>query len=134
MATFDELKPGARLRGLDPAGEAEIVQVARYEPDAANLTYRVDGEIAERLLYRGEESGFEWVQGGRAYGFDADGELMRPASEAYRIRLAHLFDPIWRSTPRKSRLCRTRSQPSMARCSPANPCGSCWPMTPAKCQ
>jgi SNF2 family DNA or RNA helicase len=93
MGTFDDLKPGARLRGFDPQGEAEIVQVARYGPDAANLTYRVDGRIAERLLYRGEESGFEWVKGGRAYGFDADGDLLRLASEAYRIRLAHLFDP-----------------------------------------
>ena len=28
-----------------------------------------------------------------AYAFDADGGLLRLASEAYRIRLAHLFDP-----------------------------------------
>ena len=30
---------------------------------------------------------------GGAYAFDADGGLLRLASEAYRIRLAHLFDP-----------------------------------------
>ena len=28
-----------------------------------------------------------------SYAFDADGRLLRLASEAYRIRLAHLFDP-----------------------------------------
>ena len=33
------------------------------------------------------------VEAGRAYAFDADGALLRLASEAYRIRLAHLFDP-----------------------------------------
>jgi SNF2-related domain len=33
------------------------------------------------------------VSTGRAYAFDADGGLLRLASEAYRIRLAHLFDP-----------------------------------------
>ncbi len=42
---------------------------------------------------RGEETSLELVEAGRAYGFDADGALLRLASEAYRIRLAHLFDP-----------------------------------------
>jgi hypothetical protein len=33
------------------------------------------------------------IEGGRSYSFDSDGGLLRLASEAYRIRLAHLFDP-----------------------------------------
>src|ERR1019366_2667803 len=90
---FDDIKPGARIRGLDGGAIAEIVQVARFGADALNLVFRVNGKVAERLVYRGEESAFEWVEAGRAYGFDADGGLLRLASEAYRIRLAHLFDP-----------------------------------------
>ena len=43
MQTFEDIKPGARLRGLDPAGIAEVVQVARFGPDALNLAFRVDG-------------------------------------------------------------------------------------------
>ena len=93
MTAFEDIKPGARLRGLDPGGVAEIVQVARFGPDALNLVFRVDGRVSERLVYRGEESGFERVDAGRTYSFDADGALLRLASEAYRIRLAHLFDP-----------------------------------------
>jgi hypothetical protein len=93
LPTFDDIKPGARLRGLDPAGLAEVVQVARFGADALNLVFRVDGRVGERLVYRGEESSFEFVEPGRAYAFDADGGLLRLASEAYRIRLAHLFDP-----------------------------------------
>ena len=31
---------------------------------------------------------------GRAWSFEADGHLFRLASEAHRIRLAHLFDPF----------------------------------------
>src|SRR6476646_3612764 len=88
----DSDKP-ARLRGLDPAGIAEVVQVARFGPDALNLVFRVDGRVGERLVYRGEESGFEFLGAGRSYSFDADGGLLRLASEAYRIRLAYLFDP-----------------------------------------
>ena len=92
MSTFDDIKPGARVKGLDPGGTAEVVQVARFGADALNVVYRVNGKVGERLLYRGEESGFEFIEAGRSYGFDADGGLLRLASEAYRIRLAHLFE------------------------------------------
>jgi SNF2 family DNA or RNA helicase len=90
---FEQIKPGARLRGLDPAGIAEVVSVSNFGNDAINLVFRVDGRVAERLVYRGEETSFELINSGRAYAFDADGGLLRLASEAYRIRLAHLFDP-----------------------------------------
>ncbi len=93
MTQFDDIKPGARVRGLDVSGIAEIVQVARFGTEALNLVFRVNGRIGERLVFRGEETGLEIVEAGRALGFDADGALLRLASEAYRIRLAHLFDP-----------------------------------------
>lgn len=93
MVSFDELKPGARLKGLEANGIAEIVQVSRFGQDALNLIFRVDGRVGERLVYRGDETGFEFIEAGRTFGFDADGELLRLASEAYRVRLAHLFDP-----------------------------------------
>src|SRR2546423_1058591 len=93
MHAFEDIKPGARLRGLDPAGIAEVVQIARFGPDALNLVFRVNGRVGERLVYRGEESGFELLHPGRSCAFDADGGLLRLASEAYRIRLAYLFDP-----------------------------------------
>jgi hypothetical protein len=93
LIALDDIKPGARLRGLDPGGVAEIVQVARFGADALNLVFRVNGRVGERLVYRGEEGAFERIEAGRTYGFDADGALLRLASEAYRIRLAYLFDP-----------------------------------------
>lgn len=93
MATFEDIQAGARLRGLDAAGVADIVQVTRFGPDALNLVFRVGGRMGERLVYRGEEIGFEALEAGRTYAFDADGGLLRLASEAYRLRLAHLFDP-----------------------------------------
>jgi superfamily II DNA or RNA helicase len=93
VSTFEQIMPGARLKGLDPGGIAEIVQVARFGTDALNIVFRVNGRVGERLLYRGDENGFEFVEPGRSYAFDADGGLLRLASEAYRIRLAHLFDP-----------------------------------------
>ena len=86
MSTFDQIKPGARLKGLDPGGIAEIVQVSRFGADALNIVFRVNGRVGERLLYRGEETGIEFIEAGRSYAFDADGGLLRLSSEAYRIR------------------------------------------------
>ena len=57
------------------------------------MSQSLNGKIAERLVYRGEESAFSRVEAGRVYGFGADGSVLKIASEAYRIRLAHLFDP-----------------------------------------
>ena len=90
---FENIRPGSRLRGLDPMGLAEVVQVTQFGPDALNVVFRVDGRVDQRLVMRGEEIGFEFVEAGRTYAFDADGGLLRLASEAYRIRLAYLFDP-----------------------------------------
>jgi hypothetical protein len=91
--SFEDIKPGSRLRGLDPSGVAEVVQVSRFGPVALNLVFRANGRVGERLVYRGEESAFQFVEAGHAFPFDADGGLLRLASEAYRIRLAYLFDP-----------------------------------------
>src|ERR1700726_4828552 len=96
MPSFEDIKPGARLRGLDPAGIAEVVQVARFGPDALNLVFRVNGRVAERLVYRGEESGFEFLEAGRVYAFDADGGLLRLPAETYPIRLSSSHSPACR--------------------------------------
>ncbi|MCL2716064.1 MAG: DUF3883 domain-containing protein [Alphaproteobacteria bacterium] len=93
MGGFEDIKPGVRLRGLDSAGIAEVVQVTKFGADALNLVFRVEGRVGERPVFRGDESHFEFLEVGRSFGFDADGGLVRLASEAYRIRLAYLFDP-----------------------------------------
>jgi hypothetical protein len=85
VTVFENIKPGCRLRGLDPSGLAEVVQVAQFGPDALNVVFRVDGRVDQRLVMRGEEISFELVEAGRTYGFDANGGLLRLASEAYRI-------------------------------------------------
>jgi hypothetical protein len=84
MHTFEEIMPGARLRGLDPAGIAEVVSVSKFGNDAINLVFRVDGKVAERLIYRGEETSFEFVSTGRAYAFDADGALLRLTNRCHQ--------------------------------------------------
>ena len=70
----------------------------KFGADAQSLVYRVNGRVGELLVYRGEVSGFDLQQSGRAYAFDTDGGLLRLASEAYRLRLPHLFARTSRMT------------------------------------
>lgn len=93
MVGLEQIKPGGRIKGLDSSGVADIVSVSWFGSDTLDVVYRVDGRVGQRLIFRSEETGLELVAGGRAFGFDGDGHLLRLASEAMRIRLAHLFDP-----------------------------------------
>jgi superfamily II DNA or RNA helicase len=49
--------------------------------------------LAIAAPFTGARRRFERIEAGRSYAFDANGGLLRLASEAYRIRLAYLFDP-----------------------------------------
>jgi hypothetical protein len=53
VTAFENIKPGSRLRGLDPSGLAEVVQVTEFGPDALNVVFRVDGRVDQRLVMRG---------------------------------------------------------------------------------
>jgi SNF2 family DNA or RNA helicase len=91
---LEDLAPGARVRGVLPGSAVTVVQVEWHGTQALTLTYRDDaGKVDHELLYRASEARLEVDVIGRAWSFDADGRLFRLASEALRIRLAHLFDP-----------------------------------------
>lgn len=94
MAELEDLAPGARVRGVLPARAVTVVQVEWHGTQALAMTYRDDaGRVDHELLYRADEARLEIEGAGRSWSFDADGMLFRLASEALRIRLAHLFDP-----------------------------------------
>ncbi|MDD3588268.1 MAG: helicase-related protein, partial [Thermoguttaceae bacterium] len=49
--------------------------------------------VAEQILYREDEPRLDVADNSLPWSFDADANLVRLASEAYRISLAHIFDP-----------------------------------------
>jgi len=55
---------------------------------------RFPRQSANELVYRDKESTLKIIDKGRAWSFDSDGHLLRLASEAHRIHLAYLFDPL----------------------------------------
>src|SRR5262245_65961389 len=93
MLSLDHVIVGAKVRGLAGPVPVEVVRTEWIGADALNVVYRGTDGPAEVLLFRNAEPRLELVQATRAFGFDGDGEAFRVASEAQRIRLAHLFDP-----------------------------------------
>ena len=92
---LEDLQPRGAVRGVHPEDPVEIVNVRWHGSEAVELTYKkLDGVVAAELLYRDDEPRLELLEQGRAWSFDGDGALFRLVSEAQRIRLAHLFDPL----------------------------------------
>ncbi len=95
MIQLEQLKPNTTLRGILPAFSVTVVSVQWFGSEALELTYKTpDGKVANELVYRHDEPRLEIVEQGRPWSFDGDGALFRLVSEAQRIRLAHLFDPV----------------------------------------
>jgi superfamily II DNA or RNA helicase len=92
---LEELQPNAAVRGILPDQIVTVVSVQWFGTQALELTYKgPTGRVANELLYRPDEPRLEVVEQGRPWSFDGDGRLFRLVSEAHRIRLAHLFDPV----------------------------------------
>jgi hypothetical protein len=106
MARLEELTRGVIVKGILPNQSITVIDAKWYEGDVIELTYKdADGQPYTELLLRERESTLEIVQKGRPWSFDGDGALLRLVSEAHRIRLAHLFDPLlgsahWAMNPR----------------------------------
>ncbi|MCL4237392.1 MAG: DEAD/DEAH box helicase [Anaerolineae bacterium] len=95
MMKLEDLKRGAQVKGIDPHQPVTAIDIQWHGANAVELFYkRADGHPGTQLLYRDSEAVLEIVQAGRAWSFDGDGSLLRLTSEAYRIHLAHLFDPV----------------------------------------
>ena len=92
---LEELQARCAVRGIHPDGVVTVVSVQWFGSEALELTYKTpEGAVANELLYRHDEERLEIVDHGRPWSFDGDGALFRLVSEAQRIRLAHLFDPV----------------------------------------
>lgn len=96
MSKLEDLTSGVLVSGVSPDGVVEAVAVKWYGEYAVDLTYKVldTGLLGTRLLYREDEPSLKVLERGTRWSFDGDGQLFRLASEARRIKLAYLFDPV----------------------------------------
>lgn len=92
---LEEIKVNSLIRGILPNSTVTIKHVQMFGNDALEVTY-VDGEgkASSQLVFRDQEPNMELVVQTRPLSFTADGHLFRLASEAQRLSLAFLFDPL----------------------------------------
>src|SRR6476469_5279305 len=95
MSKLEALLPNSTVKGILPDSLVTVVNVQWFGSTSLDLTYKTTtGKVANELLYRHDEPRLEVVELGRPWSFDGDGATFRLVSEAHRIRLAHLFDPV----------------------------------------
>jgi len=95
MEKLEDIKPGVKVKGIIPNQIVSVVDVKWHGSTAIEIFYkRADGTPGTQLLFRDDEKKIEIVQAAHAWHFNADGDTFRLVAEAYRIHLAHLFDPV----------------------------------------
>lgn len=94
MARLEDITVGSTVKGIAGNEPVSIVAVQWYGTNVIDITYKNSQNVpGTQLLYREDEYHIEVMDNNLPWSFDADGEQMKLASEAYRISLAHLFDP-----------------------------------------
>jgi len=92
---LEQIQKNAAISGLEPGQVVRIVTTEPVGDNALTVYYKTaDGKLLERMLFRTDEAKLSLAEAGRPWAFDAPGDEFKIAAEAYRINLAHLFDPM----------------------------------------
>jgi superfamily II DNA or RNA helicase len=95
MLKLEQIQPHNQIQGILPGQAVTVVAVDFCGAEAISLTYRsADGRLGDEIVYRNRETELELVTDTCPWSFQADGAMLRLVSEAHRIHLAHLFDPL----------------------------------------
>ena len=94
MPRLEEITVGSQVKGIAAGEPVTVIAVQWYGNAAAEITFKNSkGQLASQIVYREDESQLEILGDHLPWSFDADADRMRLVSEAYRINLAHVFDP-----------------------------------------
>jgi SNF2 family DNA or RNA helicase len=94
MARLEDITVGSSVMGIVGGTSVSVVAVKWHGTNAMTVTFRnANGNVAEQVLYREDEERLNVADNNLPWSFDADANLLRLVSEAYRINLAHIFDP-----------------------------------------
>lgn len=94
MARLEDITVGSIVSGIASNETVTVIAVHWYGTAVLEVTFKDSkGHLANQLIYRENEESIEVLNNNLPWSFDADGNLLRLASEAYRINLAHIFDP-----------------------------------------
>ena len=94
MAKLELITVGSIVSGITDTGSVQIIAIKWYGDSVLEVTFKDRmGNLASQLLYRDNEESLVVVSDNLPWSFDGDPAQFKLLSEAYRINLAHLFDP-----------------------------------------
>lgn len=94
ISRLEDITVGASVTGIAGSMPVNVIAVKWHGNSVLEITFKdVKGQLANQLLYRGDEEQLSVTEGHLPWSFDGDANILRLTSEAYRINLAHLFDP-----------------------------------------
>ncbi len=95
MPHLEDISVNSVVRGLVPNSAVTIKHAEMFGSQAMQVTYvDAEGRPGTQLIYRDQENTLEIVRQTRPLSFTADADLFRLVSEAQRLRLGFLFDPL----------------------------------------
>ncbi len=95
MLKLEDINKNAQIAGLEAGSVVRVVTTEPVGDDAVTVYYKTaDGRLLERMLFRSDEANLSLAEAGRPWAFDAPAADFKLVTEAYRINLAHLFDPM----------------------------------------
>jgi len=95
MLKLEAITKNALISGIEHGQVVRIFSSDLIGDDAISVVYKAnDGRLGERVLFRSDEANLSLAEAGRPWAFDGPGADFKLAAEAWRINLAHLFDPM----------------------------------------
>lgn len=95
MLKLEKIRKNAAIVGIEPNLVIRIVTTEAVGSDALTVYCETEeGLLRERMLFRSDETNLALAKAGRPWAFDAQDEAFIVASDAYRIKLANVFDPV----------------------------------------
>lgn len=94
MARLEDITAGCMVQGIHPNESVSVVSAKWYGTASMEVFYKTNqGNTGSQIVYRDDEPSLTLLEKSLPWSFDVDGNQLRLVSEAYRIHLAHLFDP-----------------------------------------
>lgn len=94
MSTLEDLVVGTKVKGIVGNEAVTLIAANWCGSNAVEVVYKDSNEnLGSQILYRDREPELELETQHLPWSFKGDPGRMKLASEAYRISLAHLFDP-----------------------------------------
>lgn len=95
MIKLENITKGTYLNGVIPNQIVEVIDVIWHGSDVVEITFKDSfGNPNNQIFYRDNEQELEIVTASAPWSFNASSEKFRLISEAYRIKLAYIFDPM----------------------------------------